>query len=77
MNNIHEHVLRLLYRNFNKSFGELLELDNSVPTHQINLQMLATEIYETKIEKKNSEIMNDIFRFHEPSYHFLNGNILI
>ena len=44
---MHERALRLVYQN-NLSFSELLDLDNSVTLHQINLQVLVTEIYKIK-----------------------------
>ena len=47
INRIHEGALRLVYQN-NLSFSELLDLDNSVTLHQINLQVLVTEIYKIK-----------------------------
>ena len=46
--NIHERALRIVYGDYNKSFKDLLELGNSVLTHQKNLQMLTTEINKTK-----------------------------
>ena len=52
INNIHERALKLVYRDFHKSSEELLELDNSVHTHQNNLQMLPTRIYEAEYRKK-------------------------
>ena len=47
INRIHYRALRLVYQN-NLGFSELLDLDNSVTVHQINLQFLATEIYKVK-----------------------------
>ena len=44
---MHERALRLVYQN-NLSFSELLDLDDSVTLHQINLQVLVTEIYKIK-----------------------------
>ena len=48
INKIHEQMLRLVYRNKNLSFSELLELDNTVTMHQGNLQALVTEIFKIK-----------------------------
>ena len=46
---LHERALRVVYRDYNATFSELLSIDKSVIIHQINLQLLATEIFETKI----------------------------
>ena len=49
-------------RDYVKFFKELLELDNCVPTHQSNL---AAEIQVTE-NRKNPEIMGEIFSFKDP-----------
>ena len=48
INKLHERELRLVYKNENLTFQDLLELDNSVRVRQKNLQKLATEMYEAK-----------------------------
>ena len=48
INKIQEKVLRLVYKNDKLTFDDLLKLDNSVTTHQQNLQILATEIFKVK-----------------------------
>ena len=48
INKLHERALRLVYKNEDSTFDELLELDNSVTIHQKNLQKLATEMYKAK-----------------------------
>ena len=65
INQIHERALRLAYQN-NLSFSELLDLDNSVPVHQKNLQVLVTEICKVK-NGIASEIMKEIFELQNPS----------
>ena len=50
MNSLHERVLRVVYRHYNAIFSELLSEDKSVTIHQRNLQLLATEIFNTKNE---------------------------
>ena len=50
------------------SYSELLEKDKSLTVDQRNLQVLATEIFKTKIVV-NPEIMEEIFQFYEPSYN--------
>ena len=48
INRLHERALRLVYKNDNFTFHELLQLDGSVTIHQRNLQKLATEMYKAK-----------------------------
>ena len=45
--NIHERALRIVSGDYNKSFKELLKLDNPVLIHQKTLELHTTEIYET------------------------------
>ncbi len=51
---------RIVYRDTESSFDELLAKDNSVSVHQRNLQLLMTEIYKTK-HCLNPLFMEDIF----------------
>ena len=48
INRLHERALRLVYKNDELCFTELLELDKSVTVHQRNLQRLAIEMYKVK-----------------------------
>ena len=48
INKLHERTLRLVYKNENLTFQDLLELGNSVTLHQKKLQKLATEMYKAK-----------------------------
>ena len=48
INKLHERALRIVYKNENLCFQELLDLDNSVTIHQRNLQKLVVEIYKVK-----------------------------
>ena len=48
INKLHERALKLVYKNSELSFEELLELDNSKTVHQKNLQRLAIEMYKVK-----------------------------
>ena len=50
INSLHERALRVVYRDYNATFSELLSKDKSVTIHQRNLQLLATEIFKTKNE---------------------------
>ena len=51
-------------------------MEKSLPIHQKNLQILATEIYRTK-NGVIPEIMNEIFNLRRSSYYFRNNNIFI
>ena len=50
INKLHERALRLVYKDDELSFEELLELSNDVSVHQKNLQRLAIEMYKEKIK---------------------------
>ena len=60
INRLHERGLRLVYKDPNLTFEELLRKDNSFTIHHRNLQKLATEMY--KINNNLSpSIMKSIF----------------
>ena len=65
INKIQEKVLRLVYKNDKLTFDDLLKVDNSVTTHQQNLQILATEIFKVK-NSLAPEIMTEVFEIKEP-----------
>ena len=44
INRVHERALRVVYRDFDSSFQELLSRDSSTTLHQRNLQKLMTDI---------------------------------
>ena len=62
INNIHEHALRIVFRDYESIIEQLLKQNKSVSIHQRNLQLLATEIFKTK-NGLNPFIMEDIFKF--------------
>ena len=69
INRLHERALRLVYKNPNYSFQDLLDKDNSVTIHHRNLQKLATEMFKIK-NHISSPIIQDIFPDYEPTYDF-------
>ena len=80
INNLHRRALRLVYKDQQLSFEELLRKDNSFTIHHRNLQKLATEMY--KIYNNISpDLMKFIFPDRTVSYNlryknpFLNSNI--
>ena len=64
INHIHERAPRLVYKDFNSSFQELLIEDSSLSIHHRNLQKLVTEIFKVK-NGLSPELMNDVFDFIE------------
>ena len=75
VNSLHERALRVVYRDYNATFSELLSQDKSVTIHQRNLQLLATEIFKTKNEL-NPKIMEEIFTFKNVDYDLRNNKSL-
>ena len=57
INSIHERELRIAYNDRKSSFKELLRKNNTVSIHHRNLQVLATEIFKIKKQRRsrNSE----------------------
>ena len=64
INKLHFRALRLIYRDYNATFEELLVKDESATIHQRNLQSLATEIFKT-IHGLSPPFMKQIFCINE------------
>ena len=60
INRIHERALRIVYKDYNSTFQELLSKDDSVSIHHRNLQKLVTEMYKVK-HNLSPTIMNQVF----------------
>ena len=75
INRLHERTLRVVYRDYNATFSELLSKDKSVTIYQRNLQLLATKIFMTKNEL-NPKIMEEIFTFKNVDYDIRNNTSL-
>ena len=73
--NIHERALRIFHRDCESPFQQLLKQNKSVSIHQINLQILATEIFKAK-NGLNTVIMEDVFNFKSLAYNFRNAETL-
>ena len=58
INKLHERALRVVYKNNELTFQELLEMDNSFTIHDRNLQKLATEMYKVKNNLSPEPIQN-------------------
>jgi len=68
INKLHKRALRLVYKNNNLSFEELLIIDKSFTIHERNLQRLATEMFKIK-NNLSPSFMKSIF---PPSTHSYN-----
>ena len=71
INRIHERALRVVYKDYNSSFDELLEKDNCYNIHDRNLQKLVTEISKVKMNLA-PEIMKEVFEIVEGAYPLKN-----
>ena len=60
INHIHERSIRIVYREYNSSFKNLLKKDNSLCIHHRNIQSLAVELFKVK-EHLSNAILSDIF----------------
>ena len=60
INRIHERALRIVYRDDDSTFKQLLKKDGSVTIHHRNVQLLAIELFKHK-NGLSPPIMNDLF----------------
>ena len=72
INKLHDRALRLVYKNDNSTFEELLQLDNSVTVHQKNVQKLATEMYKVKHNLLPLPMQN-LFKQQKITHNLRNG----
>ena len=68
INCIHERALRIVYNDYDLSFLELLEKDNSYTIHTKNLQTLCVEIFKS-INKISSETLSEVFKVKNLPYN--------
>ena len=69
INRIHERALRIVYKDYNLSFEELLIKSGSLKIHHRNPHILATEIYKV-INNLSPILMKDVFAVKDVSYNF-------
>ena len=72
INKLHERALRIVYNDHFSSFEELLSKDKSVPVHQRNLQILATEMYKI-LNGLSPYIIHDIYETKSNYYNTSNA----
>ena len=68
INRIHERALRIVYKDYNLSFEELLKKSGSVKIHHRNLQILVTEIYKV-INNLSPILMKEVFTIKDINYN--------
>ena len=73
INKIQERALRIIYRDAESTYNELLEKDCPVTFHTKNLQLLMTEMYKTRNDL-NPSFMQESF-FENESHYNLRNNI--
>ena len=71
INRLHERALRVVYKDFDSSFEELLRIDSSTNLHQRNLQKLMIEIFKVKTGTA-LELMKGVFEFANVPYNLRN-----
>ena len=64
INHIHERALRTVYSDYNPSFYELLDKDDTFTIHQKNVQNLAIEIYKY-LHGLSPAILSKVFKVKE------------
>ena len=67
INYLHERSLRIVYNDYESSFQELLELDNSVSIHHRDSRLLAIELFKVKNGLSN-QIMYELFDLQNIEY---------
>ena len=69
INHLYERPLRIVYNDYESSFQELLELDNSVSIHHRNIRLLEIELFKVKNGFSN-QIMSELFDLRNIEYNF-------
>ena len=68
INKLHERALRLVYKDDNLTFQQLLEKDKSVTIHERNIQKLAIEMY--KVKNNLSPLpVQELFKQRDQTYN--------
>ena len=68
INHIHERALRIVYKDNNSSFQELLRKYKSFCVHHRNIQSLAIELFKV-LNNLSNRIMCDIFETRNLNYN--------
>ena len=73
---IHHRTLQVVYDDFNKSYDELLELNNELAIHQRHLRYLVIEVFKS-IMHLNQQFMRSYFEEKTMSYDLRDGSKLV
>ena len=68
INHLHECSLRIVYKDNNSSFKELLKKDNSFTVHRRNIQSLTIQLFKVKVNLSNT-VMDDILQTRTLPYN--------
>ena len=74
INRLHERALRIVHRDYDNTFEELLSLDNSHTIYQRNLQKLAIEMYKV-LNDLSPRFMKKLFPFSTNNYNLRHKKI--
>ena len=74
INHIHERALRIVHRDYESSFENLLEKDNSLTFHQRNIHQVAIEMFKVKNDI-SPPFMKEIFETSNSGNEFRQPNI--
>ena len=58
INHLHERALRIVYNDYESTFENLLELDNSVSIQHRKIRLLSIDLYKVKHNLTNPELFN-------------------
>ena len=72
-NNLHERALKLIYCDHSSNFQELLQRDNFVTIHQINIQALAIMMHKV-VNNIAPTIVSELFSFSNVKYSLRSGS---
>ena len=68
-NHLHERALKIVYNDYESTFKNLLELDNSVSIYHRNIRLLSIELYKVKHNLSN-QVMSELFNLRNINYDF-------
>ena len=73
INGSHKRALRLIYCDHSSNFQEILQKENSVLVHQINIQALAIMIYKV-VSNIAPTMVSELFLFSNVNYNLRGGS---
>ena len=68
INHLHERALRIVYKDNESTFEDLLKKDNSVSIHHKNIRLLGIELYKVK-NNLPTHLMSEIFNLRNIDYN--------